>query len=439
MKEAKVINLLIIFSIILLLAGGFFLWQKDWLNEQGKIISLKEEASIWKFIPQLTGLLGQKTYLVLFQNNLELRPSGGYLGNFGIFRLKNGRLASLELHDTNIFDGFGQVQTEPPFPIKQYLQVDNWQMRDANWSPDFPTSAQQVEYFYHLQGGQEKFDGIIAVNADLMPDLLELIGPVYLEEFDKEFRAEDCLAELEYEVEKGYLERGIKEGERKTVFKALVNKIAGQLDFQMKDFILEQLNKKNILLFFKDKNIQQIADSLNWSGRVNLTYGGDYLLLSEANLGGGKSNLFIEREVDYLVDLTKDRPEARLTIKYLHQGETSNWLSHLYQAYLKIYSPAGSWLVKAEGLSGENRFVDELNKTVFANWLLVPIGQTKTVEYNYLLPAEIKQADTYQLLVQKQPGMSDFPLSLTLQTAEGQIKRETIIDHDWSTIISLEK
>jgi hypothetical protein len=51
-------------------------------------------------------------YLILFQNNLELRPAGGYIGNFGILKVKNGQIVSLETHDTNIFDGFGKKQTE---------------------------------------------------------------------------------------------------------------------------------------------------------------------------------------------------------------------------------------------------------------------------------------------------------------------------------------
>jgi len=161
---------------------------------------------------------------LLFQNNLELRPSGGYLGNFGILKVKNGQVVSLEIHDTNIFDGFGRIKTEPPQPIKDYLKIDNWQMRDANWSPDFPTSAQQAEYFYKLQGGQEEFDGIIGINAALLPDLLKLTGPVYLEKFDKRFESKDVLEQLEYEIEKGYVERGIEPGERKTIFKALVKK-----------------------------------------------------------------------------------------------------------------------------------------------------------------------------------------------------------------------
>jgi len=124
-----------------------------------------KQVSFLKMIPEIAGFNGEKTYLLLFQNNLELRPSGGYIGNFGIIKVENGNPTVFELHDTNIFDGFGTIKTEPPRPLYDHLKIDNWQMRDGNWSPDFKISAEQVEYFYRLQGGHENFDGIIAINA----------------------------------------------------------------------------------------------------------------------------------------------------------------------------------------------------------------------------------------------------------------------------------
>ncbi len=148
MRESRFIKILIFVSIGLSIIGGIiFSYQKLTLDNK--------QISFLKIIPEITGFNGERTYLLLFQNNLELRPSGGYLGNFGIIKVKNGKPIIFEVHDTNIFDGFGKTITEPPTPIYDYLGIDNWQMRDGNWSPDFKISAKQVEYFYHLQGGQE--------------------------------------------------------------------------------------------------------------------------------------------------------------------------------------------------------------------------------------------------------------------------------------------
>ena len=224
-------------------------------------------------------------------------------------------------------------------------------MRDSNWSPDWPIASQQIEYFYRLQGGKENFDGIIAVNAAVLPNLLELIGPVYLEKFDREFVAESVLYELEYEVERGYIERGIEAGERKTVFKMLVGEVLEKItegDFwkknNLKSLIFNELAQKNILLFFKNSEEQGIINKLGWGGQINQSHQDDYLMIIEANLGGRKSNAFIERNVEYTVDLSKDAPVANLKIKYTHTNGEKDWFNHDYRAFLRIYAPYKSWL-----------------------------------------------------------------------------------------------
>ncbi len=453
MKESQIIKILIGLCLILVVVGGLTSWQQGWIKEfslanilessKGKI----EGISFLKLLPELAGFKENRTYLLLFQNNLELRPSGGYLGNFGILKVKNGQVISLEIHDTNIFDGFGQVQTEPPQSMQDYLGINNWQMRDANWSPDFPTAAQQIEYFYKLQGGQEEFDGIVGVNATILPDLLELTGPIYLAEFNKEFKSENVLYQLEYEVEKGYLQREIDQGERKTVFKALVKEVLKQLvqknfweQKDLKDLIFRELDIKNILLFFKEDNEQAVISELNWAGQVNQSWANDYLMIVEANLAAKKSNAFIKREVEYFIDLSGSEPQVELEIKYIHQGAQKDWFNDDYRAYLRIYLPQGSWLLEVDGAAGKTRFSEESNKTVFGHWIIVPTGQERIIKFKYLLPERIKQDLNYQILVQKQPGIDSFPFRFVLKDInQKEFIKEEIIDRDWQGTIFLEK
>ena len=446
MNKSKVISILIFLSLIFALAGGFLVLKQGWLSIDNNKI---ETLSFWKLIPGLSGFNGEMTYLVLFQNNLELRPSGGYLGSFGILRVNKAKISSFEVHDTNIFDGFGSIQTEPPYPIKEYLKVTNWQMRDSNWSPDFSIAAQQVESFYHLQGGQEYFDAIIGVNATVLPELLKLTGPVYLEEFDKTFEAKNALYELEYEVEKGYVERGIDPGERKTALKVLMKKILKQLSeksfleqTRLKDLALKELNEKNIVLFLKNEEAQKIISNLGWSGEVDKFYENDYLMIVEANLASRKSNAFIKREVEYFIDLTTERPEVNLKIKYTHEGGEKNWFNDDYRAYLRIYLPDGAWLLETKGQDNETIFSEELNKTVFNNYIEIPSGQEKIIKYKYSLPTSLadKQKTDYRILVQKQIGVENISFNLILKGIDQKtyIKNQ-IIEKDWEGIISFKK
>jgi len=448
MKESKIIKIIIILCLFLAIGSGWAFFARGWVGENnllGKISLLDqnkiEKFSLLKVLPQLAGFDQEMTYLLLFQNNLELRPSGGYLGNFGIVKIENGKINHLGIHDTNIFDGFGKVVTEPPYSFKEYLNVNNWQMRDSNWSPDFSVAAQKAEYFYHLQGGEEEFDGIIAVNASLLPHFIDFSGPIYLAEFNKEFVAEDALYQLEYEVEKGYVSRGIKEGERKTVFKALAEEIINQLADkgiwgykELSDLIMDELDKKNILLFFKDESLQQIAEEQNWAGRIENTER-DYLMIVEANLGAKKSNLFIEREVEYYVDLDQKQPTAKLTIRYTHSNPVKDWFNNDYSAYLRIFTPVGSYLTEAKGVSDKTRFKDELDKKVFGNWIQVIAGKSQTVEFYYDLPANVIKDQKYEILVQKQSGLTELPFELIVKKDNQEIIREKNITNFWEEVI----
>ncbi|MBU1289864.1 DUF4012 domain-containing protein [Patescibacteria group bacterium] len=439
MNELRMTKIIAAVCLVLVVTGSFMLWQNGWI--EGSIQKI-EQISFLKILPKLAGFGEERNYLLLFQNNLELRPSGGYLGAFGIIKIKNAGVVSFEMHDTNIFDGFGKVQTEPPQPMKEHLGISNWQMRDGNWSPDWPTAARQVEYFYRLQGGTENFDGVIALNASVLPDLMELIGPAYLEEFDKEFVAETVLYDLEYETERGYLERGIDAGERKTVYKALVKNVLGGItenNFWQKNdlrgLVMNELAEKNILLFFKDEKEQEVVDELGWSGRVDQSHSGDYLMIVEANLGARKSNAFVTREVEYLVDFSKDAPMANLKIKFTHIGGEKDWFNHDYQVYLRIYAPYKSWLLAAYGTEDETEFLDEFGKTVFGNWIIIPSGETKTVEFSYLLPSRLKDETDYQILVQKQSGINSLPLKFIFKEGEREEVEENIIKNDWEGVI----
>jgi len=447
MKELKLIKILIFASIGLSIVGGIIFSYQRLKIENFSLLDIvdSKQISLLKIIPEITGFNGQRNYLLLFQNNLELRPSGGYIGNFGIIKIENGKPVVFEIHDTNIFDGFGKMRTDPPKPMQDYLGINNWQMRDGNWSPDFGISAEQVEYFYRLQGGQENFDGVIAVNATILPDLLKLTGPVYLEEFEKEFKSEDVLYQLEYEVEKGYFNRGIEEGERKKIFKALVKEILqkatqGNLSFKnnLKNLIIKELDEKNILLSLNNKDTQEVISELKWDGKINQLNESDYLMIVEANLASKKSNAFIEREIEYYVDLDQEKPTAKLKIKYSHQNPEKDWFNDDYRFYLRIYTPLGSWLKNTQGINNETEFSEELNKTVFANWIEITAGQEKTIEFEYILPDYIASQSEYSILFQKQSGIDNIPFELVIKKGEEYIKKE-IIKEDWKGAISFKK
>jgi hypothetical protein len=134
--------------------------------------------------PTLFGFNGSKTYLILFQNNFELRPGGGFIGSYGILTLDRGRISDLAIHDVYDADGKLKADITPPFALKRFMGASHWFLRDSNFSPDFPQSASQAASFLKLETNQN-IDGVIGIDVTLLGSLIEADGPVVLPDYKK--------------------------------------------------------------------------------------------------------------------------------------------------------------------------------------------------------------------------------------------------------------
>ncbi len=113
---------------------------------------LAKAISLSQLIPALAGYPNEAKYLVLLQNNDELRPTGGFIGTYGLWQAKDGEIISFKTHDIYHLDMpiQNKINLAPPEPIRKYLN-DKWYMRDANWSPDWPTAANKINWFYQTE------------------------------------------------------------------------------------------------------------------------------------------------------------------------------------------------------------------------------------------------------------------------------------------------
>jgi len=369
----------------------------------------------------------EKTFMILFQNNMELRPGGGYIGSFGILKVKNGKITLLQTHDLSNFDGRVPDGIEPPYPMKETLNISSWKLRDSNWSPDFFENAQKAEEFYIMGKGGEKFDGIVAINTDVLTSFLKVTGPVEIEGYPGTYDSENAVINLEYQVEQGAYDQGAKRGDRKAIMGPLASSIikkASALDnsekIKLAEILLEDLNKKDIQLYFKNPNLENRAVLAGWSGEIDRNWNNDYLMLVDANMGSLKSDYFMKRSFEYKVDFSGDVPKAQLKITYDHTGKTKDWMTSDYLTYLRVYTQNGSWLQDKKNV-GDVKFVEDLGKKYFGSIVTVKLGQSKTIEFDYDLPKDITYED-YNLLIQKQSGVSDVPGKITIIDKNGKEK-----------------
>lgn len=130
-------------------------------------------------LPRLLDRRSESTYLLLAQNNDELRPTGGFISSIGVITVSRGIPHWVSFKDSYAVEDWKQAHPDPPEPLRKYMGLDLWVTRDGNWWPDFPTSAQAVAELYTLNQGQQ-VDGVIAVDMIAAARLVDALAPLEL-------------------------------------------------------------------------------------------------------------------------------------------------------------------------------------------------------------------------------------------------------------------
>jgi hypothetical protein len=389
-----------------------------------------------EILPQLAGYPEEKTYLFLLQNSDEMRPTGGFIGTYGIVKVRDGEVKTFETENIYTLDGPATnfLKIEPPPPIKKYLKVGAWFMRDSNWSPDFPTAAAKAEWFYHAERGVEKkIDAVVAITPVFMENILRLVGNIEMD--GTTFTPENLMEVLQYKVEKEYYEKGIPEWRRKDIVGQLGDKIFERLANLpssswpgLMDVAEKALAERHFLVWSKVPELEAIIAREGWDGAVRNAET-DYLMVVDANLASLKTDGVMEKKINYSFALGGDgKLHAKVEMVYKNKG-TFTWKTTRYRTYTRIYVPAGSTLVRGTGMMENDKISDparrpgkvdvgeELGKTYFGAFISIEPGEERTLSFEYILPDKIKSEidqGLYKLIVQKQAGTAGHPLTLNL-------------------------
>jgi hypothetical protein len=407
---------------------------------------IDQAISASQIIPSIAGYPDKKTYLFLLQNNAEMRPTGGFIGTYGVLKVKDGDIDSFNTDNVYNLDTPAEawMNVTPPSPLTRYNAVTKWLFRDSNWSPDFPTAAQKAEWFYQQEKGPEKnIDGDIAITPVFIQSLLGVTGSVTVNGLT--FTQDNLVTTLQYQVEQGFLRQGINESDRKEIIGVLSKKILDAvLDLpkskwpDLWNVFSKDISEKQILMYMHDEYIQNLIIKENWGGAIQ-DVSHDYVAVVDANLASLKSDPGVKRTYAYSVRRDGDNLIADLSINYDNQGSIT-WKTTRYRTYTRVYVPQGATLLSSTGMmidckvdkEGSVETTEELNKTVFGTFICIEPGESKSLTFKYKLPSTItdqfKQDNAYQLLFRKQPGAADFDLNLQINL-DKKVKTATGIDN----------
>lgn len=421
---------------------------KDSLNKIQDI--LKNSRPILTALPKALGATTSQTYLILFQNDKELRPTGGFLTAYALIRFDAGKLSILRSGDIHELDGDRSYLPGPPV-LLQKLVLPNWYLRDTNYSPDFKKSMQDFLIYYN-NNGNPSINGIVALDTAFVESFLEISGPIKVPEYADDFSgfvnlpescrvggdsftAENVVCRLEL-----YAERLLaKSPQRKALLGDLMNHLLdwvynapAQQWYGLVQNALSQASQKHVLLYLHDETLQDLVESYNFAGRVkDIDEGSDYLYINDANLAGQKSDLYMQREISQEVMIVQDGTlTKKVTLNYENTGPWDGWLNTYNRDYVRILVPAGSRFISSSGGVQKTNSFEDLGKTVFDNFLITAPGETSTFTVEYELPFKIDkskgfQLSDYKLLIQKQPGKPGEKYSISINSQSQEIDLET--------------
>lgn len=373
-------------------------------------------------LPQLLGASGSKKYLVLLQNNMELRPTGGFIGSFAIATFDRGKLIDTEIMDVYAADGQLQGHVEPPAPIKKHLGEANWYLRDSNWSPDFPPSAARAEWFLDKTINRS-VDGVVGINLETAKSLLKVIGDIEILDYGDTVNENNMYEKLQYEVENDFFPGSKKKANYLTalatsLLESVKDLQTGEYEPMLKE-IRARLEAGDIQIFVHDTGVQNILKTLGWSGEFSekscVGNCEDILLgVVEANLGVNKANYHVSRESRATLAYAQGRLEAELVVSISNNADPNSSVpENRYKNYIRALAPAGAIFKNSETLD-----VQEYENRTEAGMLVdINPGESKQVTFNWSLKSDINftKPGLMNVVYWKQPGVSEAATTISLR------------------------
>lgn len=398
---------------------------------------LQSVAQIAPDADWLLGVESPRRYLLVVQNPLELRPTGGFIGLACVVRVINAQPSVEECRPSEAYTTPAALDMPMPFPYSRYLRLGQYYLRDANWSPDFPSTARTIQKFWALNR-QAQVDGVIAVDPYALAPLLNVTGPLTLED-GTQISAEQVMdvSLARYYDGSVYRNKSLVAQMLPALLDRLRAVDVAQLP-QLAEAVRISLNEQHILVALNQPKLAATLDSRGWSGALP-ERNGDVVRVVDADVGYGAVNAFVERltQYDVALDDTGVPSTAILTLTYTNRY--SPWAEAptayavngyctdsytlqstrqlgCYANFLRVYVPLGSQLINVTGLEETLGVDQEHGRTVFGGYLRVNAGEQKTVQFHYKLPAVAPGT----LVIEKQPGTLNNPIMVAARTADQQ-------------------
>ncbi|MEX0896278.1 MAG: DUF4012 domain-containing protein, partial [Patescibacteria group bacterium] len=377
-------------------------------------------------LPDLLAANEQRTYALVFQNNQEIRPTGGFIEAVALITLSQDGLVGYEVLNNYQVDRGLPGTVEAPEAIRRFFGEEQLLFHDSNWDPHFPKTAEQITWFLEKSQNRD-VDGVMTIDVAGLARFLEYLGPLDVPEYSEVVTHRTLAERIEFNSEVILLDESDKKDYRQLVFEKLLQKIQ-QTPVDKTHLILQAMRvnfeEQSMLFVPKRASEREAFLGLGWTGGILNPQCPTQLSKShcqievvaqfEANVGVNKANFYLERAIEHVVSMQQQSVLHERSINYTNTAQTNSWPKGPYRSYVRLYLPKNAVIdtlqVGEQTLtSADLDSSQEHDRQVVGFYIEVPVDSTLPVVLRFTTPRQSHDGDrfAYALFEQQQPGIEN--------------------------------
>lgn len=315
----------------------------------------------------MLGVDHPRTFLVQTMDRAELRPTGGFTGQFGELSITGGRLAPFSLKDISLVEYNSNSPTlgllAPP-QYRSWWPFANWGLRDSNLSADFPTSAQIAIDKYKSEVGHQ-VDGVIMFTPFLIEHILQIVGPIKVPGYNDTITAQNIEERLHYyqQDSTGLAKQVVYQpGDKATSSRKRFTALLAQLLMERvrhapPDEILtvarqalHDLKTKDLQIYVTNPQVEQLLEKFGDAAQVDRSTSHDGLYVVQANVSASKASQYVQTILHDTVTLNSTGGAThvlQMRLVYDQLGPVYGY--DTYRDYVRVYVPPNSKYLWGDG------------------------------------------------------------------------------------------
>jgi hypothetical protein len=315
----------------------------------------------------LIGIDQTRTFLIQPLDRAEIRATGGFTGQYGELHITGGRVGNFSLQNVALIeytDSNPTIGNQVPEQYRSWWPFANWGLRDANLSPDFPTSAQYEMQLYKLELGHA-VDGVVQFTPVMIEHVLAAIGPVQVPRYQETVTAQNLEEKLHYYqlshdgiVKEKNIEHVTDDEQARKMFTSElahilmdhIRKTSASELFTLSKLMFKDMQTRDLQVYVNNPQLEAFLASYNEAGAIDHSTQRDGLYIVQTNVSVNKATEFIKTHFTDNVTLKNDGSAShQLTMNFDYSQSGPIYGFDTYRDYLRIYVPTGAHLITGSG------------------------------------------------------------------------------------------